>query len=94
MNKRQRFEAAVNGGDIDYPPCTVWVHFVTDALPGEEAARRHAAYVRTYDWDMCKVMHDYRYPLPAGLETLTTAKQLIFERRAPFYLRIPNLQVD
>jgi uroporphyrinogen decarboxylase len=72
MNKRQRFEAAVNGGDIDYPPCTVWVHFVTDALPGEEAARRHATYVRTYDWDMCKVMHDYRYPLPAGLETLTS----------------------
>ena len=81
MNKRERFMAAVSGGDVDYPPCTVWVHFVTDALPGEEAARRHAAYVRTYDWDMCKVMHDYRYPLPAGMETLTSpADMLKFEK--------------
>jgi uroporphyrinogen decarboxylase len=83
MNKRQRFEAAVNGGDIDYPPCTVWVHFVTDALAAEEAARRHAAYVRTYDWDMCKVMHDYRYPLPAGLETLTAAKDMLSFEKLP-----------
>ncbi|MDB5808859.1 MAG: hypothetical protein JWN94_981 [Betaproteobacteria bacterium] len=47
MNKRQRFEAAVNGDDIDHPPSVVWVHFVTDALPAGEAARRHAEYVRT-----------------------------------------------
>lgn len=77
MNKRERFMAAVHGGDVDYPPCTVWVHFVTDALPGEEAARRHATYVRTYDWDICKVMHDYRYPLPEGMETLESPKDML-----------------
>ena len=81
MNKRQRFEAAVSGGEVDYPPCVVWVHFVTDALPGEEAARRHATFLRTYDWDISKVMHDYRYPLPEGLETINTpADMMRFEK--------------
>ncbi len=88
MNKRQRFEAAVNGGEVDHPPCVVWVHFVTDALPSEEAARRHATWVRTYDWDIAKVMHDYRYPLPAGLETINTpADMLRFEKLPP---TLPN----
>ncbi|MBM3343191.1 MAG: hypothetical protein FJY56_13925 [Betaproteobacteria bacterium] len=81
MNKRERFQAAVHGGELDHPPCVVWVHFVTDALPGEVAAQRHATFLRTYDWDISKVMHDYRYPLPEGLETLNTpADMLRFER--------------
>lgn len=81
MNKRERFQAAVNGGDVDYPPCVVWVHFVTDALPGEVAAQRHATFLRTYDWDISKVMHDYRYPMPEGLETINTpADMMRFEK--------------
>lgn len=81
MNKRERFQAAVSGGDVDHPPCVVWVHFVTDALPGEVAAQRHATFLRTYDWDIAKVMHDYRYPLPQGLETISTpADMLRFEK--------------
>lgn len=88
MNKRERFHAAVNGGDVDHPPCTVWVHFVTDTLPGEEAARRHATFVRTYDWDICKVMHDYRYPLPEGMETLESREDMLkFERQNASTLR-------
>jgi uroporphyrinogen decarboxylase len=84
MNKRERFLAAVNGGDVDRPPCTVWVHFATDYLPGDEAARRHAAFVRAYDWDICKVMHDYRYPLPPGVETLESPKDMLrFEKLPP-----------
>jgi uroporphyrinogen decarboxylase len=82
MNKKERFVAAVNGGDVDWPPCTAWVHFATDYLPGKEAARRHAAFVRAYDWDICKVMHDYRYPLPDGMETLTSPKDMLrFEKQ-------------
>ncbi len=83
MNKRERFAAAVNGGDVDRPPCTVWVHFATDYLPGKEAARRHAAFVRAYDWDICKVMHDYRYPLPADLETIETPQDMLRFERLP-----------
>jgi uroporphyrinogen decarboxylase len=77
MNKRQRFEAAVAGGEIDRPPCTGWVHFASDYLPGEEAARRHAAFVRAFDWDIAKVMHDYRYPLPEGMETIESSADLL-----------------
>lgn len=77
MNKRERFQAAVNGGEVDHPPCVVWVHFVTDALPGEVAAQRHATFLRTYDWDISKVMHDYRYPLPEGLETINTPADMM-----------------
>ena len=83
MNKRERFMAAVSGGEVDRPPCVVWVHFVTDALPGEETARRHATFVRTYDWDLCKVMHDYRYPLPEGMETLQSPKDMLRFARVP-----------
>lgn len=77
MNKRERFQAAVNGGEVDHPPCVVWVHFVTDAVPGEVAAQRHATFLRTYDWDISKVMHDYRYPLPEGLETINTPADMM-----------------
>ncbi len=81
MNKRERFVAAIEGGEVDHPPCTAWVHFASDYLPGEEAARRHAAFFRHYGWDICKVMHDYRYPLPPGLETLEKpADMLRFEK--------------
>ena len=84
MNYRERFMAAVRGEAVDRPPCTVWVHFATDALPGEEAARRHAAFVRTYGWDICKVMHDYRYPLPDGIDTLESPTDMLrFEKLPP-----------
>lgn len=90
MNKRERFAAAVSGGDVDYPPCVVWVHFVTDALPGEVAAQRHATFLRTYDWDISKVMHDYRYPMPEGLETINTAADMVRFEKLP--VTIPNFQ--
>jgi uroporphyrinogen decarboxylase len=70
LNNRERFLAAVAGEPVDHPPCSVWLHFVTDRLPGEETARRHARFVRDYGWDFCKLMNDYRYPLPEGMETL------------------------
>ena len=90
MNKRERFQAAVSGGEVDHPPCVVWVHFVTDALPGEEAARRHATFLRTYDWDISKVMNDYRYPMPEGLDTISTPADMMRFEKLP--LTIPNYQ--
>src|SRR4051812_24235724 len=69
MNKRERFFAAVQGGAVDRPPVTAWVHFLSDHLPGEETAQLHERFLRTYDWDLAKVMNDYRYPVPAGVQT-------------------------
>ena len=70
MDKRERFLAAVAGEPLDCPPCTAWVHFATDRLGGTEHALRHARFVRDNDWDICKVVNDFRYPAPPGLETL------------------------
>jgi uroporphyrinogen decarboxylase len=69
MNKRERFFAALGGGKLDRPPVTAWVHFLSDHLPGEETARLHQRFIEAYDWDIAKVMNDYRYPVPAGVQT-------------------------
>ena len=70
MNKRERFFAAVRGEKIDRPPVTAWVHFLSDHLTGEQTAALHRSFLETYDWDVAKVMNDYRYPVPAGVQTL------------------------
>ncbi len=69
MNKRERFIAAVHGSFVDRPPVTTWVHFLSDHLSGTETARLHQRFVETYDWDVAKVMGDYRYPVPEGVRS-------------------------
>jgi len=81
MNKRERFYAAVRGEEIDRPPVTAWVHFLSDHLTGEQTAALHRCFVETYDWDVVKVMNDYRYPIPAGVQTLEDAASLRAFRR-------------
>jgi uroporphyrinogen decarboxylase len=70
MNKRKRFFAAVNGEKVDRPPVTTWVHFLSDHLTGEQTAALHRSFLEAYDWDVAKVMSDYRYPVPDGVQTL------------------------
>jgi uroporphyrinogen decarboxylase len=70
MTKRGRFEAAIAGRPVDRPPVTAWVHFVTDESPPEVFAERAASFFERLDFDICKVVNDYRYPLPDGLETI------------------------
>ncbi len=76
MTPRQRFLAAVGGDKVDRPPVTTWVHFLSDHLSGEETASLHESFLKTYGWDCAKVMGDYRYPVPEGLDTLREATQL------------------
>jgi uroporphyrinogen decarboxylase len=76
MNRRERFFAAVTGAPLDRPPVTAWVHFLSDHLPGDETARLHQRFVETYDWDVAKVMNDYRYPVPAGVQTFEDPESL------------------
>lgn len=70
MNKRERFLAAVHGQPVDRPPVTAWVHFLSDHLQGRQTADLHIDFLKEYDWDVLKVMNDYRYPVPAGVQTL------------------------
>lgn len=73
MNRRERFFAAVEGREPDRPPVTAWVHFLSDHLSGDDTAELHFKFLREYEWDIAKLMNDYRYPLPAGLERLDSA---------------------
>lgn len=70
MNQRQRFHAAVKGQPVDRPPVTAWVHFLSDHLQGRQTADLHIEFLREYQWDVLKVMNDYRYPVPAGVQSL------------------------
>jgi uroporphyrinogen decarboxylase len=85
MTRRERFEAAVRGAPVDRPPFTAWIHFGTDALGGTEHAMRHARFARDYDLDVCKVVNDFRYPLPVGLETLLEPADMLRLGRAPMH---------
>lgn len=70
MNKRDRFLSAVAREPVDRAPSTCWTHFMTETLGGLEHAKRHLVYQREYDWDICKVVNDFQYPFPEGLETI------------------------
>lgn len=94
MNRRERFIAAVEGREVDRPPATAWVHFLSDHLSGAQTARLHLAFLREYDWDVAKLMNDYRYPLPAGLERLDGAQAMRRFRRVSLDERAFAEQLD
>lgn len=70
MNKRERFLAAVSNAPVDRAPRTCWTHFMTETLGGDEHAKRHLLYQREYDWDICKMVNDFQYPFPEGVESI------------------------
>jgi uroporphyrinogen decarboxylase len=76
LSKKERFQAAITGQDVDHLPVSVWLHLASEHLPGVEAARLHLAYYHAYDWDYLKVMHDYRFPLPGGLAEISNEGEL------------------
>jgi uroporphyrinogen decarboxylase len=76
MNRAERMRAAIAGAPVDRPPFTVWYHFGLHHAPAEDTARAHLGFLETYDLDWLKVMNDYPYPMPDGLETLDDPRQL------------------
>ncbi len=76
MTKIERVRAALTGGDVDRPPFTVWYHFGLQHAPAERTAEAHLEFFASYDLDWLKVMNDYSYPMPRGVETLTEARDL------------------
>ena len=82
MNKVVRVRAALAGGALDRPPFTVWYHFGLQHAPAERVAQAHLEFFEAYDLDWLKLMNDYSYPMPAGVETLAAAAGLA--RLEPF----------
>ena len=88
MNKLQRFHAAVRGEPVDHAPCVAWCNFATDAVDGEENARRQLAFQEACGWDICKVMNDYRLAPPQAIETIETPADMLAFARRPMTERI------
>lgn len=72
MNKIGRVTSALKGEEVNRPPFSFWYHFGLQHRPGRDHARAEIDFYRAYDLDFLKVMSDYPYPLPPGLEAIET----------------------
>jgi len=68
VNKIDRVTRALKGEEVDRPPFSFWYHFGLQHGPGRKHAEAELDFYRAYDLDFLKVMNDYPYPLPAGVE--------------------------
>jgi len=55
MNRRQRLEAAVTGGQPDRVPVSAWGHFYPQETSAEGLADVMLDFFQRYDWDFLKV---------------------------------------
>jgi uroporphyrinogen decarboxylase len=76
VNKIERVRAALTDRPVDRAPFTVWYHFGNQHAPAERAAQVHLEFFEHYDLDLLKLMNDYDYPMPDGLEVIATAEDL------------------
>ena len=81
MTKIQRVRAALAGKPVDRPPFSIWYHFGNQHASPERTAQAHLEFFEAYDHDFMKVMNDYDYPMPEGLEVMATPEDL--KRLAP-----------
>ena len=82
MTKIERVDRVLSGGEPDRPPVSLWYHFGHQHGGGREFAEITLEFFRYYDLDFLKVMNDYYYPLPQGLEEVKSGEDL--KRIAPF----------
>lgn len=76
MNHHQRFLATVRGEPTDRPPMSAWMHFGSEHLPAQHTADLHTAFFKAYDWDVLKVMADYRFAIPPDIRSFDTADKI------------------
>ena len=72
MNKIERVTGALRGEIVDRVPFSFWYHFGLQHMSGKEHAAAEIDFYRAYDLDFLKVMSDFPYPLPKGLDALAT----------------------
>ena len=95
MSKGERVKAALQGERVDRVPFTFWHHFGLEKLPGEKHAEATVAFYRKYDVDLLKVMSDYPYPLPEGVEKISSLEdwQKLEPLKSPFPEQIRALRL-
>ena len=82
MTKIEKLRNTLAGKPVDRPPFSVWYHFGTQHASPERTAQVHLEFFEAYDLDFLKVMNDYDYPMPKGMEVMATPAGL--ERLRPF----------
>ncbi len=55
MNKRERLEQTIAGGQTDRPPVALWRHWPGDDQRAADLARSTVEFQQAYDWDFVKV---------------------------------------
>jgi len=76
MTKIERVRATLAGKSADRPPFSIWYHFGTQHASAERTAQVHLEFIEAYDLDLLKVMNDYDYPMPGGVEVMATPSDL------------------
>ena len=76
MDKIERVDRVLNGEEVDRPPVTLWYHFGIQHGGGEQFAKITTDYFNYYDFDYLKVMNDYFYQPPEGLDAVKTKDDL------------------
>jgi len=76
VNKIERVRATLAGQPVDRPPFSVWYHFGTQHAAPEWTARAHLEFFEFYDLDLLKVMNDYDYPMPDGMDIMASPGDL------------------
>lgn len=87
MQPIERVRAALAGRVVDRPPFTAWYHFGLQHATPERVAQAHQEYLDAYGLDWLKVMNDYSYPMPEGLESFRHPDDLA--RIHPFDVESP-----
>ena len=70
LNKIERVTNALRGEDVDRPPFSFWYHLGLQHMPARKFAEAEIDFFRAYDLDFLKVMSDYPFPFPDGLEAI------------------------
>lgn len=76
MDKTELVDRVLAGEQVSRPPVSLWYHFGVQHGTGERFAETTLEFFRFYDLDFLKVMNDFYYPPPAGLEVVRTGKDL------------------
>ena len=76
MNKKERVEASLAGKPFDRAPVSFWYHFGVQHEPGERIAEIELNFFNYFDLDYLKLMNDYYYPMPEGMQELKTREDL------------------
>jgi uroporphyrinogen decarboxylase len=76
MNKVELVDAVLSGAKVARPPFSLWYHFGVQHGSGERFAEIALEFFEHYDLDFLKVMNDYFYPPPKGMEAVRTREDL------------------